>query len=104
MLRAEAIIMAGPRTSPAIIRARHEGKRRWFYGGGVHTWKATAEETGGAYFLFEMELEQGKLTPLHQHPDSDETMYVLEGEILVHVDGTDHHVAAGGLAMAARGV
>ena len=31
---------------------------------------------------------QGKMTPLHTHPESDETMYVLEGEILMHLDGT----------------
>ena len=96
--------MATTSTTPTIVRSRHEGERRWFYGGGVHTWKATAEETNGAFLLFEMELEQGKVTPLHTHPDSDETMYVLEGEILVHLDGTDHHVAEGGLAVAARGV
>jgi quercetin dioxygenase-like cupin family protein len=96
--------MAVAGTSTSVIRARHEGERRWFYGGGVHTWKATAEQTNGAFLLFEMELEQGKLTPLHVHPDSDETMYVLEGEILVHVDDTDHRVTQGGLAMAARGV
>ena len=46
----------------------------------------------------------GKMTPLHTHPDSDETMYVLEGEILMHMDGTEHRVAAGGLAVAPRGV
>jgi quercetin dioxygenase-like cupin family protein len=87
-----------------LIRARDEGSRRWFFGGGVHTWKATEEETGGAFLLFEMTVEQGKVTPLHSHPDSDETMYVLEGEILVHIDGRDYPVAAGGLASAARGV
>jgi len=92
-------------TAPApIIRAREDGERRWFYGGGVHTWKATAEETGGAFLLFEDSLEQGKTTPLHIHPGSDETMFVLEGEILVHMDGVEHRVAAGGLAVAPRGV
>jgi quercetin dioxygenase-like cupin family protein len=91
-------------TSSTLVRPRGTGQRRWFYGGGVHTWQATAEETGGAFLLFEMELEQGKLTPLHIHPDSDETMYVLEGEIVVHLDGTEHRVTEGGLAMAARAV
>jgi hypothetical protein len=31
-------------------------------------------------------------------------MYVLEGEILMHLDGQEHRVAAGGLAVAPRGV
>ena len=87
-----------------IVRAHDEGERRWFYGGGVHTWKATSEETGGAFLLFEDEMEQGKTTPLHIHPESDESMYVLEGEILVHMDGQEHRVGPGGLTVAPRGV
>ena len=46
----------------------------------------------------------GKATPLHTHPDSDETAVVLEGEILMHVDGADHHLGAGAVAVAPRGV
>lgn len=87
-----------------IVRAQDDGERRSFYGGGVHIWKATERETGGAFILFEDRLEQGKVTPLHTHPDSDETMIVLEGEILVHIDGTTHTVASGGIASAPRGV
>jgi quercetin dioxygenase-like cupin family protein len=91
-------------TAQPIIRAHDDGERRWFYGGGVHTWKATAEETGGAFLLFEDRMEQGKMTPLHLHPESDETMYVLDGEILFHMDGVEHRVGAGGLAVAPRKV
>jgi len=96
--------MATSITPAPIVRAHEDGERRWFYGGGVHTWKATAEETGGAFLLFEDRMERGKTTPLHIHPASDETMYVLEGEILMHMDGVEHRVAAGGLAVAPRGV
>jgi quercetin dioxygenase-like cupin family protein len=88
----------------SIVRAREDGERRWFYGGGLHIWKATAEETDGAFLLFEDRLDHGKVTPLHIHPDSDETMIVLEGEILMHLDGAEHIVAAGGVAVAPRGV
>ena len=91
-------------TIPPTIRAAKEGERRWFFGGGIHTWKATEAETGGAFLLFEAEMGKGKLTPLHTHPDSDETMYVLEGEILMHMDGREYPVAAGGLTVAPRGV
>jgi quercetin dioxygenase-like cupin family protein len=90
-------------TQVPIIRDEKAGDRRWFYGGGVHTWKATAQETAGAFMLFEIEMDQGKVTPLHTHPESDETMYVLEGEIEMHLDGQQHRVAAGGLAVAPRG-
>jgi quercetin dioxygenase-like cupin family protein len=87
-----------------VIRANDDGERRWFYGGGLHIWKATAEETGGSFLLFEDQLERGKMTPLHRHPESDESMYVLAGEILMHMDGHEYRVAAGGLAIAPRGL
>ncbi len=93
-----------PGVRGSIVRSRDEGERRWFYGGGVHLWKATAEETDGEFFLFEDRMTRGKVTPLHIHPESDESMFVLEGEILMHVDGTNHRIGAGGLATAGRGV
>jgi quercetin dioxygenase-like cupin family protein len=91
-------------TTTALVRNIDEADRRWFYGGGVLTWLARAEETGGAFLLFEDVMGQGKRTPLHSHPEADETMVVLEGEILMHLDGTDHRVVAGGIAVAPRGV
>ena len=80
------------RRAPVVLRRRH-----------AHL-EGRAEETRGAFLLFEDRMEQGKMTPLHIHPDSDETMYVLEGEILMHLDGRQERVAAGGVAMAPRGV
>jgi quercetin dioxygenase-like cupin family protein len=91
-------------TLPPTVRAATDGQKRWFFGGGVHTWKATSAETGGAFLLFEDAMDKGKATPLHTHPESDETMYVLDGEILMHIDGRNYPVAAGGLAVAPRGV
>jgi quercetin dioxygenase-like cupin family protein len=96
--------MSSTSTVTAVIRAEGEGERRWFFGGGVHTWKVRAHESNGAFLLFEDAMTGGKATPLHTHPDSDETAVVLEGEILMHVDGATHHVAAGGVAVAPRGV
>lgn len=91
-------------TAIPIIRQDGEGDRLWFAGGGVHTWKVTAEESGGAFLLFEDYLSQGKATPLHIHPNEDEMLYVLEGEILVHIDGTEYRLGPRGLAMVPRGV
>ena len=87
-----------------IVRADGEGERRRFWGGGILTMKATADETGGAFLLFDDSMTQGKTTPLHIHADEDEGLYVLEGELVVHIDGTDHRVGAQGFAMAPRGV
>ena len=96
--------MSSGATAQSIVRATEDGERRWFFGGGLHIWKATAEETDGAFLLFEDRMDHGKVTPLHTHPDSDETMVVLEGEILMHLDGAEHTVGAGGIASAPRGV
>ena len=90
-------------TAVPIIRQAGEGERMWFAGGGVFTWKATAAETGGSFAAFEDRMERGKTTPLHLHPDLDETIYVLDGEIRVHADGAEHAVGPGGLFMAPRG-
>src|SRR5918998_788844 len=91
-------------TAGAIIRRDGEGERRWFAGGGVHVMKATAEETDGAFMLLENRMTRGKTTPLHTHPNLDETLIVLEGEILVYVEGSEHRVGPGGVAVAPPGV
>jgi quercetin dioxygenase-like cupin family protein len=91
-------------TPEATVRTRDEGERRWFCGGGVHTWKATEAETGGAFLIFEDALDRGKVTPLHLHPDADETFYMVEGEALVHIDGTDVRLVEGGMAVIPRGI
>ena len=88
----------------SICRAPEDGQRRRFFGGGLHIWKATAEETNGAFLLFEARLEHGKVTPLHTHPDADETMIVLEGEIVMHLDGQETTLGVGGVTVAPRGV
>jgi quercetin dioxygenase-like cupin family protein len=87
------------------VRSDGEGERRWFCGGGLHTWKATEKETGGAFLMFEDDLDAGKVTPLHRHPDADETFYMLEGDILLHVEGDEpQRLRAGGIAIIPRGI
>lgn len=92
--------------SPAVpvIRGDGEGERLWFAGGGVWTMKATSEETGGAFTLLEDRMVRGKTTPLHVHPNLDETLIVLEGEILVYAEGREHRVGPRGVAVAPRGL
>lgn len=91
-------------TGVPIIRQEGEGEQMWFAGGGVFTWKATAVETGGAFIMLEDVMVRGKTTPLHLHPNEDEAIYVLEGELLVHIEGEEHRVGQGGLFVAPRGV
>jgi quercetin 2,3-dioxygenase len=87
----------------AIVRNVDEGERMWFLGGGTHIWKALAEETDGSMLVFEDELERGKVTPMHLHADVDEALYVIEGEILLNVEGEERVVGAGGFTFAPRG-
>jgi quercetin dioxygenase-like cupin family protein len=85
------------------IRPAEQMSERWFYGGGVHRWLATSEDTGGTFLLFSDVMQQGKRTPLHTHP-ADESMYVIDGQILVHLGGEEHRLGAGGLVIAPREV
>jgi quercetin dioxygenase-like cupin family protein len=87
-----------------VVRSEGEGEKLWFYGGGVHTWLATGKETGGVFLLIDDIMTRGKTTPLHSHPEVDETLYVLDGEILVHIDGGEQTLRSGGVAMVPRGV
>jgi len=91
-------------TLTATVRDSGEGEQRWFCGGGKHTWLATSEETGGSFLLFDFVGEQGKVTPVHIHPASDETFYVLEGEILLDLDGARRPLTGGGIAVIPRGL
>lgn len=95
--------MNAPTTPSPIVRSREESEQRWFYGGGLHTWLAKEEETGGTFFLYEDRMDAGKVTPLHTHP-VDESLYVLEGEILIHMDDAERRVTTGGLVVAPRGL
>jgi hypothetical protein len=54
--------------------------------------------------MFEDALDQGKVTPLHLHPEADETFYMLEGDILLHLDGIQRELHAGGIAIIPRGI
>jgi quercetin dioxygenase-like cupin family protein len=87
-----------------VVRRAADGERRWFYGGGLHTWKVTTQESDGTFFLYEDELTEGKMTPWHRHPDSDEVIYVLAGDVDVNLDGDEQQLTAGDLWMAPRGV
>ena len=85
-----------------LIRTADECERRWFSGGGLHTWLVREAEVGGAFLLFEDDVEPGKATPLHTHPEAEETFYLLAGSILLHVDGTETELGPGGVAVIPR--
>src|SRR5690349_2607377 len=86
-----------------VVRAAGEAERYWFYGGGVHQWLVTDQQSDGALFVFEDEMEKGKTTPYHLHPDETECVYVLAGEILVNIDGDERLLGEGGFTMTPPG-
>lgn len=90
-------------TRAAIIRKAGEGDAVWF-NSDLFTFKATSDETDQAFTLFEELSQQGKVTPLHLHPAADESFCLLEGEVAVHVDGTDYQLSPGDVASVPRGV
>ena len=90
-------------TTP-LVRNAEEAERRWFCGGGLHSWLVHEGEVGESFLLFEDTVEPGKRTPLHVHPDAEETFYVLTGSILLHVDGHEHDLRTGGVAVIPREV
>jgi quercetin dioxygenase-like cupin family protein len=88
-------------TATAVVRNADEMEQRWFYGGGTHRWLAREHETAGGFMLFEDLLEAGKTTPLHTHPH-EESFYVVEGTIRLHVHDADRELRAGGFAVVPR--
>lgn len=86
-----------------VITTQNTGENLWF-GGGLVTFKVTSEQSGGGLCLIEHAASRGKRTPLHLHPDHDEAVYVLEGELLLHIDGVEHTAGPGAVAWIPRGV
>ncbi|MEY2431076.1 MAG: hypothetical protein QOC92_801 [Acidimicrobiaceae bacterium] len=87
-----------------IVRNAGEGDRQSFAGGGLQMWKLLAEDTGGAFFLFEDTMVKDKTTPLHLHPEAHEMTYVIDGEIEIQADGNRSRVRSGGLSFVPKGV
>jgi mannose-6-phosphate isomerase-like protein (cupin superfamily) len=61
--------------------------------------RASAEDTGGAFSLFE-EVPPLADTPLHVHARDDELFYVLEGEHVFQVGDEEFRVGPGGVVFA----
>ena len=86
-----------------IVLDREEGEALWF-NNDLLLLKATGAETGGAFLLVEEHTRRGKVTPLHAHPDEAETFYVLEGEMLFHLDGDERSLGVGGFVSVPPGL
>jgi mannose-6-phosphate isomerase-like protein (cupin superfamily) len=87
--------------APHVLRG--EGRSMWIFGELV-TYKVTAEQTGGAYSLFEVmsRPEEGGPPPHVQHRE-EEAFYVLEGEYEFLVEGRILRAGTGSLLYVPRG-
>jgi len=61
-------------------------------------------KTSEAFDLVEFLGRHGDMPPLHVHHRDDETFYVLDGELTLHVGGQEIGLTAGQAALAPRGV
>jgi mannose-6-phosphate isomerase-like protein (cupin superfamily) len=80
-----------------------EGWSVWVFGSQLLTCKVTAEQTGGAYSLFEGLVPEQEGTPPHIHHREDECFYVLEGEFEFCVGEDTVRTGAGSLIYVPRG-
>jgi quercetin dioxygenase-like cupin family protein len=79
-----------------------EGETLWF-AGAHQTIKHPGDWSEGKFSLVEVRVPFGRATPLHRDP-SDETFYVLDGEMLFHVDGAEQIASAGDTVSLRQGV
>lgn len=76
----------------------------WWVVGDRYTVLLSAEETGGAFSLFEFVVPVGRGSPPHIHRREDETFVVIEGLVEFTVAGVSHRVGPGGVVFGARDV
>lgn len=68
------------------------------------TVKASGAQTGGALTLLEADEPPDFGPPMHIHEDAGEAFYVLAGEYLVFVDGSEHRCPTGSFIWIPPGV
>ncbi len=79
-----------------------EGDAIWF-NGALQNVKLPGDWSDDAVSIVEVASTAGRATGLHTDP-SHETFYVLEGELLFHVEGQEHPARAGDTVAIRRGV
>jgi quercetin dioxygenase-like cupin family protein len=87
---------------PALTVQSGGGEALWF-NGALITVKAPGEWSDDAFSLVEVTSTEGRATGLHTDP-SHETFYVLDGELLFHVDGHEQRASAGDMVSVREGV
>jgi quercetin dioxygenase-like cupin family protein len=89
-------------TTPLHAVAPLAGDALWF-NGALQNIKVPGAWSEDAFSLVEVTSSAGRATGLHTDP-SHETFYLLEGELLFHVDGDEYPARAGETVAIRRGV
>jgi quercetin dioxygenase-like cupin family protein len=87
----------------ALHLTEDEGEMLWI-ADELMTFKATGEDTGGAYSLTDSVVPPGGGPPPHVHHWEDEAFWVLEGELEVLVGEASFLAAAGSFVHLPKGV
>jgi mannose-6-phosphate isomerase-like protein (cupin superfamily) len=64
----------------------------------------SGEQTAGQFCLFENKSNGNTKTPIHVHAKDDETIYIIEGELTVVIDGKPRRLTAGESIFLPRGI
>jgi quercetin dioxygenase-like cupin family protein len=89
-------------STPVHVVAPCDGETIWF-NGALQDIKLSGDWSDDALSIVEVTSTQGRATGLHADP-SHETFYVLEGELLFHIDGEEHRAGPGATVAIRRGV
>jgi mannose-6-phosphate isomerase-like protein (cupin superfamily) len=64
----------------------------------------SGEQTKGQFCLFENSSDGNTKTPIHVHAKDDETVYIVEGELTVVIDGLPRRLNSSESALLPRGI
>ena len=96
-------IVTPQRATQGYLLANDEGEAFWLLGM-LQTIKIGREDTNGQYGLVEIVVPAGVGSPWHVHPEEDEWLYVLEGEMTFWVADTRLSLKPGSFAFGPKGV
>jgi quercetin dioxygenase-like cupin family protein len=79
-------------------------ERSYYFLGGLWTFLATSEDTGGKFTLVDIMVRKGLQPPCHTHTNEDETYYILEGEVTFKVGGKEYLLKKGDYIHCPKGI
>ncbi|MDX6685400.1 MAG: hypothetical protein QOF86_1528 [Baekduia sp.] len=92
---------SSPQSAEPTVVDPQDGEPRW-YRDRLVSLRLTGQQTGGRISIVDIEMPAGATTPLHRQPFDDETLYLLEGRLIVHVDGVESVAGPGTIVFIPR--